>query len=172
MQRREIRASMNVGRSYVKDGVNMLSKEEEKELELLEICRDSEDVNVGDHFSGVYGGWRDFVGESFSCIGKRGDKRRLFVTDDRKRYFAVSDGWGKKDGKLAIISVCNELEFNEPTGIEGLKEYIESLPEPHGMSSYYFYYSRKGYASLYIKALQELEENKNEHKDIQPAEGG
>jgi len=37
MQRQEIRASMNVGRSFVKDGVNMLSKEEEKELELLYI---------------------------------------------------------------------------------------------------------------------------------------
>jgi hypothetical protein len=71
--------------------INMLSEQKELEFEILEICKNSGDVNVGDRFDGVMYN-SEFGDRPCVCIGKT-NNTRLFVTEDKRCYFTVSGGW-------------------------------------------------------------------------------
>lgn len=155
----------------------MLSEELAIELDILEICKNSGDINVGDSFTGIdvrcmNGYSKTFLSKPCYCIGKVGDKKRVFVTDNKRCYFTVSGGWGKKDGVLSFVHLDNDLYFDYPTGINELRDYINNIPAAHSLTGAMISSAKKRRANMYLKALQEYEENKNEHKDIQPSEGG
>ena len=136
----------------------MLSEELAIELDILEICKNSGDINVGDSFTGIdvrcmNGYSKTFLSKPCYCIGKVGDKKRVFVV-------------------LSFVHLDNDLYFDYPTGINELRDYINNIPAAHSLTGAMISSAKKRRANMYLKALQEYEENKNEHKDIQPTEGG
>ena len=105
------------------------------------------------------------------CIGKT-NSYRLFVTEDKLFYFMVSDGWGVKDGKLAGVYISGRIHFDKPSGADELRSYIKNLKPATSCSSAVLRHGYKTRAEMYLDALQKLEENKNERKNIQPHECG
>ena len=137
----------------------MLTKEKELELEILEICKNSGDIEVGDRFDGFYGYkcYDELYDRSFLCIGKR-DNVRLFTTMDKLYYFTVSGGWGEKDGKLVAIGIYGMLHFKVPSGADELRNYISSQKPATGYSSAMLRQARINVAENYLEALQKFEE--------------
>ena len=135
----------------------MLSEEKEIRLEILEICKNSGDVNTGDRFEGVMYS-SDLGNRPCVCIGKA-EKSRLFVTEDKRCYFTVSGGWGVKDGKLAAIDIYGRIRFDNPSGVEELRSYISGLKPPTSWSGAMLRYGRMVTVKSYLNALQKLEEN-------------
>ena len=137
----------------------MLTKEKKLEFEILEICKNSGDIEVGDRFDGFYGYkcYDELYDRSFLCIGKR-DNVRLFTTMDKLYYFTVSGGWGEKDGKLVAIEIYGMLHFKVPSGADELRNYISSLKPATGYSSAMLRQARIKVAENYLEALQKFEE--------------
>ncbi|MDO4847200.1 MAG: hypothetical protein Q3968_03600 [Clostridiaceae bacterium] len=148
----------------------MLSEEKEIELEILEICKNSGDVNVGDRFDGVMYN-SEFGDRPCVCIGKT-NNTRLFVTEDKRCYFTVSGGWGVKDGKLASVDIYGRLRFDKPSGADEIRNYMNSLKPAKGWSSAMLRYGRMTLARSYLNVMQKFEEDENGDKDIQPHECG
>ena len=148
----------------------MLAKDRMEELAILEICKNSGDIDVGDCFIGIdercmNGYSKTFLSKPCYCIGKVDDKKRIFVTENKRCYFTVSGGWGEKDGVLTFVHLDNDLCFDYPTGINELRNYVDNIPDIPNRQSWtgaMINSSKKRMANMYLKALQEFEENKNE----------
>lgn len=136
----------------------MLSEEKEIRLEILETCKNSGDINVGDRFDGVMY-ISDLGDRPCVCIGKT-EKSRLFVTEDKLCYFTVSGGWGVKDGKLAAIDIYGRIRFKKPSGADELRSYISGLKPPTSWSGAMLRYAHMTLARSYLDALQKFEEEK------------
>ena len=142
----------------------MLSKEKADELEIFEICRNSGDIKIGDCFTGINKKCMKYYSKAFlkkpcRCIGKVDDKQRIFVTEDKRCYFTVSDGWGEKNGVLTFVHLDNDMFFENPTGINELRDYIDSIPPAKSWISAMSGFSRRSWANRYLKALEEYEIN-------------
>ena len=135
----------------------MLSERKEQELEILEICKNSGDVNVGDRFDGVMYN-SDLVDRPCVCIGKT-NSYRLFVTEDKLCYFMASDGWGVKGGRLAGVKIGNLLCFDKPSGADEIRSYIKNLKPPTSCASAALHHGYKTRAEIYLDALQKFEED-------------
>ena len=113
----------------------MLSKEKIFENKTYEICKNSGDINVGDHFKGIL--IKDDLCElskkSCTCIGKINDNERFFLSDDMLCYFSVTDGWGEYNGYLAALNKGVFLRFNTPTDLDGVRELIKNPPPAKSM---------------------------------------
>ena len=133
----------------------MLSEEKEIELEILEICKSSGDVNVGDRFDGVMYN-SEFGDRPCVCIGKT-NNTRLFVTEDKRCYFTVSGGWGVKDGKLASVDIYGQLRFDKPSGADELRSYIKNLKPATSCATAALRHGYKTVAEMYLDALEKLE---------------
>ena len=130
----------------------MLSKEYETRLEILEICKNSGDIDVGEHFSGVMYS-NELYNKPCVCIGKT-ERTRLFRTEDRTCYFTVSGGWGEKEGELVEIEIGSFLRFDKPSGIEEIRDYIDNMPAAHSRTGAIVNDSKRKTANMYIKALE------------------
>lgn len=134
----------------------MLTEKKELELEILEICKNSSDIEVGDRFDGVM--YNTELGDRpCVCIGKT-KSSRLFVTEDKLCYFTVYDGWGVKDGKLAGVKICSLLRFDKPSGADEIRSYIKNLKPPTSCVSAALRHGYKTVAEIYLEALQKFEE--------------
>ena len=134
----------------------MLTKEKELELEILEICKNSGDIEVRDRFDGVM--YNTELGDRpCVCIGKT-KSSRLFVTEDKRCYFTVYDGWGVKDGKLAGVKICSLLRFDKPSGADEIRSYIKNLKPATSCVSAVYRHEFKTIGEIYLEALQKLEE--------------
>ena len=140
----------------------MLSNDKRIQYETFEICKDSGDVEIGETFNGVMNDTA-LNNEPCVCIGKLGDER-LFRTEDRTCYFTVSDGWGKKDGRLVGMHIGNFLRFDKPSGIEEIRAYIKNREHPDSPNGATIGFGERAMARMYIDVLGQLEEdegNKN-----------
>lgn len=95
------------------------------------------------------------------CLGKPDEFRRIFVTDDRRRYFSVCNGWGKRDGKLVALNITDELIFEGPMGVKELREYIDDIPHASGLYENIFRDMKIKYIEQIIGFLQETEADEN-----------
>ena len=92
------------------------------------MCKNSGDVEIGEHFKGVFIP-NDLYGLSkkpCTCIGKYYDTERFFRSDDMCYYFSVKDAWGETDGYLAALRTGFVLIFTAPIDYNDLKEFAES----------------------------------------------
>ena len=135
----------------------MLSEEKEIGLEILETCKNSGDINVGDRFDGVMY-ISDLGDRPCVCIGKT-EKSRLFVTEDKRCYFTVYYGWGEKGGKLAGVYISGRIHFDKPSGADELRSYINNLKPATSCATAALRHGYKTVAEIYLDALQKLEEN-------------
>ena len=135
----------------------MLSEEKEIRLEILETCKNSGDINVGDRFDGVMY-ISDLGDRPCVCIGKT-NSYRLFVTEDKLCYFTASDGWGVKDGKLAGVKIGNLLRFDKPSGADELRSYIKNLKPATSCATAALRHGYKTRAEMYLDALQKFEKD-------------
>ena len=92
------------------------------------------------------------------CIGKTDDKR-IFVTEDRRCYFTISDGWGEKNGILTFVHLDNDMFFENPTGINELRAYVDSIPPAKNWIRALSNYSRRSWATRYLETLEEYEKS-------------
>ena len=106
----------------------MLSKEKMFKNAITETCKNSGDVETGEHFKGVLvpNDSYELAKKPCTCIGKYYDTERFFRSDDMRYYFSVKDGWGEADGYLAAINTGFVLEFTAPTDYNDLKEFAQS----------------------------------------------
>ena len=148
----------------------MLNDRERIKYEIFDICNNSGDIEIGETFNGVMNN-NKLNDIPCVCIGKTRNER-LFRTEDRTCYFTVYGGWGKKDGKLVGIEIGSFLRFDKPAGAEEIREYINNKKHSNSWSGAMARHAETTYTNWYIKALEELEENKNERKNIQPHECG
>ena len=134
----------------------MLTEEKKLELEILEICKNSGDIEVGDRFDGVM--YNTELGDRpCVCIGKT-KSSRLFVTEDKRCYFAVYNGWGEKDRKLVAIYISGKLCFDKPSGADEIRSYIKNLKPATSCVSAVYRHEFKTIGEIYLEALQKLEE--------------
>ena len=133
----------------------MLSENERIKYETFEICKNSGDVEIGETFHGVMND-TELNNRPCVCIGKLGDER-LFGTEDRTCYFTVSDGWGKKDGRLVGMHIGNFLRFDKPSGIEEIRAYIKNREHPNSPNGATLRFGEKAMARMYIEALATLD---------------
>ena len=133
----------------------MLSEEKEIELEILEICKNSGDINVGDRFEGVMYN-SDLGDRPCVCIGKT-NSYRLFVTEDKRCYFTVYYGWGAKDGKLAGVYISGRIRFEKPAGADEIRSYIKNLKPATSCATAALRHGYKTRAEMYLDALQKFE---------------
>ncbi len=114
----------------------MLSKEKIFEHTTYEICKNSGDINVGDHFEGILvkDDYFELAKKPCMCIGKINDTERVFRSDDKLCYFSVKDGWGKFNGYLAALNTGLFLRFNTPTDLNGVRELINNPPPAKSMN--------------------------------------
>ena len=142
----------------------MLSKEKADEFEVFEICKNSRDINIGDSFIGInkrcmrcYS--KAFLKKPCRCIGKVDDKQRIFVTDDKRCYFTVSGGWGEKNGVLSFVHLDNDMFFENPTGVNELRDYIDNIPPSKSWIRALSNHSRRSWATKYLETLEEYEKS-------------
>ena len=134
----------------------MLTEEKKLELEILEICKNSGDIEVGDRFDGVM--YNTELGDRpCVCIGKT-KSSRLFVTEDKRCYFTVYYGWGEKGGKLAGVYISDRIHFDKPSGADELRSYIKNLKPPTSCATAALRHGYKTVAEIYLEALQKFEE--------------
>ena len=108
----------------------MLSKEKMILKAISETCKNSGDVEIGEHFKGVLvpNDSYELSNKPCTCIGKYYDTERFFRSDDMRYYFSVKDGWGEADGYLAALTTGFVLKFTKPTDYNDLKEFVETSP--------------------------------------------
>ena len=133
----------------------MLSKEKIFEHTTYEICKNSGDINIGDHFEGILvkDDLCELTKKPCTCIGKINDTERVFQSDDKLCYFSVKDGWGKFNGYLAALSTGFFLRFNAPTDLNGVRELINNPPPAKSMYGNMLRHSEITAAKMIIESV-------------------
>ena len=135
----------------------MLSKEKMFEYKIYEICKNNEDVEIGEHFNGVLvaNGLSELSNKPCTCIGKINDTERIFRSDDMLNYFSVRDGWGESDGCLAALGTGFALNFTTPTDLNGLKEFAENPPPAKSTNGAIIRQTKKAAVQKVLEAISE-----------------
>ena len=109
----------------------MISFKEIKKMAVLEICRDSDEIHIGDTFyscvlaeDGCYS--PPPADGIIICCGRITENEMLFCTEDGRIFFSLRDYWGKRDGILYGKESVSYCDFKRSTVPENIVEECEA----------------------------------------------
>ena len=148
----------------------MISKEKMILKAISEMCKNSGDVETGDHFKGVLVPYDlyELSKKPCICIGKYYDTERFFRSDDMRFYFSVKDGWGETDGYLAALTTEFVLKFTAPTDFNDLKEFAESTLPANSTHGAIAQKAKRIAAKKVIESVKNCSKRETEKEGEQP----
>ena len=134
----------------------MLSKEKMFKNAITETCKNSKDVETGEHFKGVLvpNDLYELSNKPCTCIGKYYDTERFFRSDDMRFYFSVKDGWGESDGYIFALGTGFVLNFTAPTDFNDLKGFADNPPPANSTNGAIIQKAKRTAAKKVLEAIK------------------